>query len=119
MSHKPLGVFMTIKVNGQDMKDAVLKGEVFEMRLLELTANAMKITVQDTYGEPFNFVPRFIDVAYPNGQMVPARDSGIIVVGPHETVNATIEFREKLRLDPGVTFQLRYARRKLADIRVE
>jgi hypothetical protein len=109
---------MAIKVNGKDMKDAVIKTDQFEMLILELTPNAMKVSVKDIQGESFSFVPRFISVVYPD-KTINAKDNGIVVVPSKETVSTTVQFQEKLRMEAMMLFELRYARKKLATISVD
>ena len=110
---------MAILVNGKDMKDAVIKTENYEMKLLEFTPDGMKVSIKETYGESFNFVPRFITVVYPDTKVVAARDNGITVVHAKETVQASIQFAEKVRIERMSSFELRYARKKLAEISVD
>ena len=50
---------MALRVNGKDIKDAIIKTDQFEIRVLELTPDHLKVTVKETSGHPFNFVPRF------------------------------------------------------------
>ena len=109
---------MAIKVNGKDMKDAVIETDQFEMRILELVPESMKVTVRGIT-DSFTFVPRFITVLYPDTKVVNGKDTGIVAVRDEETVSATIQFSERLRLERMMTFELRYARRKLADISIE
>ena len=110
---------MAIKVNGKDMKDAVIKADQFEMRILELTPDAMKVSVTDIHGESFSFVPRFMTANYPDNRTVQVKDNGAYVVPARETIQATLQFAEKLRMESLMTFELRYARKKLAVISVE
>ena len=109
---------MAVRINGKDMKDAVIKTDQFEMRFLELVPDHLKVTVKETTGHPFNFVPRFFEVIYPE-KSIAAKDNGIISVGVGKTVEAVIEFREKLRIETFTMMELRYARKKLASISVE
>lgn len=109
---------MAIKVNGKDMKDAVIKTEQYDMQILDLTPDYLKVTVKDNYGEAFNFVPRFISMAYPD-KTINAKDAGIVIVGTGETKEVTISFQEKLRIEKAMTMRLQYARRKIADIAIE
>ena len=109
---------MAIKINGKDIKDAVAKADQFEMRFLELLPDHLRVSVKDSTGHPFNFAPRFVDVVYPD-KTVAAKDTGIIAVGSGKTVEALIEFPEKLRIERFLMMDLRYARKKLATIEVE
>jgi hypothetical protein len=109
---------MAVRVNGKDMKDAVLKTDQFEMRILELVPDHLRVAVKEISGHPFNFVPRFLEMIYPE-KSIAARDAGIISVGVGKTVETLVEFREKLRIETFVTMELRYARKKLASITVE
>jgi hypothetical protein len=110
---------MAILINGKEMKDAVIKTENYEMRILQLTPDLMRVSIKDIYGEAFNFVPRLVTIVYPDTKNISARDSGIIVVPRRETVQATVQFAEKLRLERMMSFEFRYARKKLADISIE
>ena len=110
---------MSIRVNGKEMKEAVIKTDQYEMRVLDLTPDAMKVSVKDINNQSFNFVPRFITVAYPDSKVITARDSGIIVVPAKQTVETTITFAEKLRMERMMSFELRYSRRRLAEISIE
>src|SRR5438876_11250159 len=109
---------MALRVNGKDIKDAIIKTDQFEMRILELTPDHLKVIVKETSGHPFNFVPRFFEMIYPE-KSIAARDNGIISVGVGKTVELVIEFQEKLRIETFVMMDLRYARKKLASISVE
>lgn len=109
---------MAVLVNGKDMKDAVIKTDQYEMKVLDLIPDSMKVSIKGA-GEPFNFVPRFITIIYPDTKVINARDSGIVVVPSKETVQTTIQFSEKLRLEKMMTFELRYARKRLAEISIE
>lgn len=109
---------MAVKVNGKDMKDAVIKTDQYEMKILEFMPDHMKASVKGTAGESFNFVPRFISVVYPD-KAIDAKDTGITVVGPGKTVESLIEFQEKLRIERFISMDLRYARKKLATIMIE
>ena len=100
------------------MKDAVLKTDQFDMRILELIPNHMKVSVKESSGHPFNFVPRFLEMVYPE-KSIPAKDTGIIALGAGKTIEQVIEFRERLRIEAFLMMDLRYARRKLATITVE
>jgi hypothetical protein len=110
---------MSIRVNGKDMKDAVIKTDNYEMRILELTPDLLRVNIKETYGESFNFVPRFITVVYPDSRVVAAKDSGIAVVPAKGSVETTVQFAEKLRLEMLMTFELRYSKKKLAEISIE
>ena len=109
---------MAVRVNGKDMKDAVLKTDQFEMRILELVPDHLRASVKDISGHPFNFVPRFLEMIFPE-KSIGARDAGILSVGAGRTVEAVVQFQEKLRIETFVTMELRYARKKLASITVE
>jgi hypothetical protein len=110
---------VAIKVNGLDMNEAVLKLEAFEIRIRELNADGLRVNVTESAGEPVNFAPRFMDVQYPNEAPIPARDTGTVFLNTGQSVDLAIRFQERLRIELFVTFQLRYARRKIADITVE
>ncbi len=110
---------MAIRVNGKDMKEAVIKTDQFEMRLLEMTSGHMKVSVKDIVGEAFRFAPRFISIAYPDTKVVNGKDSGTATVPAKQAVEVMIEFAEKLHMEPFMTFELRYARRRLAEISIE
>ncbi len=110
--------FMAIHVNGKEMKDAVIKTDQFEMRIIEMTPDHLKVTIKEISGESFNFVPRFLALVYPD-RTIDAKDSGILVVGVGKTIEPVIQFQEKIRIERLFTMQLRYARRKLADITVD
>jgi hypothetical protein len=97
------------------MKDAVIKADQFEMQILDLVPDRMRITVKESAGHPFNFVPRFFEMVYPD-KSIPARDTGIVAIGIGKSIDQTIEFREKLRIETFLTWELRYARKKLASI---
>jgi len=109
---------MAVRVNGKDMKDAVVKTDQFEMRILELVPAHLKASVKDISGHPFNFVPRFLEMIYPE-KSIAAKDTGIIGVGAGKTIETLVEFQEKLRIETFVTMEMRYARKKLASITVE
>jgi hypothetical protein len=109
---------MAIRVNGKDMADAVIKTAQFEMKILELIPDHLKLSVKGISGEAFNFVPRFLSMVYPD-RPVNAKDTGILVVGAGKTVETAIEFQEKLRIERFTNMELRYARAKLATITVE
>ena len=110
-----LGVEMGLRINGKDMKDAVLKADQFEMRILDLVPDRMKVVVKESTGHPFNFVPRFIDMAYPE-KVIAAKDTGIVSLGVGKSIEQVIEFQEKVRIEPFLMMDLRYARKKLATI---
>jgi hypothetical protein len=109
---------MGIRVNGKEMKDAVIKTDQYEMRILELTPESMKVSIRAT-GDAFNFVPRFFTIFYPDSKLVNAKDTGAIVAPAKETVQTTILFSEKLRLERMMSFELRYARKRLAEISID
>jgi hypothetical protein len=109
---------MAVKVNGKDMKDAVIKTEQFEMRILELTPDRLRVSVTATQRESFNFVPRFVSMIYPD-RTINARDAGPVAVRPKESVEVNVLFREKLRMETFMPFELRYATKKLAEISIE
>jgi len=109
---------MAIRVNGKDMKDAVLKTDQFEMRILEVVPDHVKISVKEIAGHPFNFVPRFFEMVYPE-KTINAKDTGITAVGAGKTIELIIEFQERLRIEAFLMTDLRYARKKLATISIE
>jgi hypothetical protein len=109
---------MALRINGKDMKDAVIQAGQFEMKILELTPDRLKATVKGTARDAFNFVPRFLQMVYPE-RTIDARDTGIITVGAGRTMEIVVEFREKLRIETFLIMELRYARKKLATITVE
>src|SRR2546425_12382967 len=100
---------MALRINGKDMRDAVIKTDQFEMRILELTPDHLKVSVKEISGHPFNFVPRFLELIYPE-KSIAAKDIGIMSVGAGKTAESIIEFREKLRIETFLTMELRYAR---------
>ena len=110
---------MAIMVNGKDMKVAVIKTDQFEMRLLEMTPEAMKVSVKDTTGEAFTFVPRFISIVYPDTKVVNGRDNGVSTIPSKQSVEVTVQFAEKLHMERMMSFELRYARKRLAEISIE
>lgn len=114
----PLEVDVALRINGKDMKDAVLKADQFEMRILELVPDHMKVTVKDASGHPFNFVPRFVEMVYPE-KVIAAKDTGIVAVGVGKSIDKVIEFQERLRIETFLMWDLRYARKKLGTIVVE
>jgi hypothetical protein len=109
---------MAIRINGKDMKDAVIKADQFEMKILEFIPDHVKASIKGTSGQSFNFVPRFMTMVYPD-KTIEARDTGIMVVRPGSPIEPVIQFREKLRIEAFLTMELRYARQKLASIVVE
>lgn len=109
---------MAIRVNGNDMKDAVIKADQFEMKILELIPDHLKASITSTSRQPFNFVPRFMQMVYPE-KSIDAKDTGIVVLATRETIQPVIQFREKLRIETFLTMELRYGRTKLASIVVE
>ena len=113
-----LEVEMALRINGKDMKDAVLKSDQFEMRILELIPDHMKIFVKESSGHAFNFVPRFLEIVYPE-KSIAAKDTGIVGLGVGKSVEQVIEFQERLRIETFLMMDLRYARKKLATIVVE
>ena len=112
------GVEMALRFNGKDMKDAVLKSDQFEMRILEFLPARMKVQVRESTGHAFNFVPRFLDIAYPD-KIIGAKDTGIVALGAGKSMEQVIEFQQMLRIEPFLMMDLRYARKKLATIVVE
>lgn len=109
---------MAITVNGKEMKDAVIKTDQYEMRILELLPDHLKLGIKETAGQPFNFVPRFVTLVYPEGPLN-AKDTGIIVVGAGKTIEPVIQFERKIRIETFIRMELQYARKKLATIAVE
>ena len=109
---------MAILFNGKLMKDVVLKTDQFEMRILEFLPDRMRIQVKESSGHPFNFVPRFLEIAYPE-KVIPVKDAGIVALGAGKTVEQVVQFQERLRIESFLMMDLRYARRKLATISVE
>src|SRR5678815_2285534 len=109
---------MAIRVNGKEMSEAIMKADQFEMRILEMIPDHLKVTVKEISGSAFNFVPRFLTMVYPD-RTIQAKDTGILVVGVGKTIEPVIQFQEKLRIERLFTMQLRYGRRKLADIAVD
>jgi hypothetical protein len=110
---------MAVMVNGKDMKEAVIKTDQFEMRLLDLTPDTMRVNVKDTSGEAFSFVPRFITIVYPDTKVISARDSGVSTIPSKQSAEVTIQFAEKLHMERMMSFELRYARKRLAEISIE
>ena len=109
---------VALKFNGKDMKDAVLKADQFEMRVLEFIPDRMKVQVKESTGHPFNFVPRFFEIVYPE-RTIGAKDTGIVSLAAGKTIEPIIEFRERLPIEPFLMMDLRYGRKKLATIVVE
>jgi hypothetical protein len=109
---------MAIRVNGKDMNDAVLKAEQFEMRILEFFPDRMRINVKESTGHPFNFVPRFFDILYPD-KLIAVKDTGIVALAAGKSIEQVVTFQEKLRIEPFLMFDLRYARKKLATLVVD
>ena len=109
---------MALRVNGKEMKDAVIKTDQFEMRILEFIPDHLKISVKESGGHPFNFVPRFLEMVYPE-KTIPAKDTGIVALAVGKTIEQVIEFQQRLRIEPFLMMDLRYARKKLATITVE
>jgi hypothetical protein len=109
---------VAFRVNGKDMKDAVLKTDQFEMRILEIVPAHIKVNVKESSGHPFNFVPRFLEMVYPE-KSIGAKDSGIVALAAGKSVEQIVAFQERLRIEPFLTMDLRYARKKLASIVVE
>jgi hypothetical protein len=109
---------MAIRINGKEMKDAVIQAGQFEMKILDLVPDHLKASIKGTSKDAFNFVPRFMSMVYPE-KAIDAKDTGIITVGSGKTIEPVIEFRERLRIESFISMELRYARRKLATITVE
>ena len=109
---------MAIRVNGKDMKDAVIKTDQFEMRILELIPDHIKVTVKESAGRSFNFVPRFLEMVYPD-KTIAAKDAGIVSLAAGKTMERVIEFEQRLRIEAFLMMDLRYARKKLATIMVD
>jgi hypothetical protein len=116
--HSRSVVDMAIRVNGKAMKDAVLKGDQFEMRILDFVPDRMRIQVKESTGHPFNFVPRFLQIVYPE-KVIAVKDTGIVAVDKGKTIEQAIEFQERVRIEPFLMMELRYARKKLATLEVE
>lgn len=112
---------MPIKINGKDLKDAVIKTDQFEIRISEIAGDTIKMSVKDVYGEAFTFVPRFFRVVYPDKTTIAAKDVATIPVPTSQTIEHALVFQSKLKLDKGTKFRLVYGfgDRKLADISVE
>lgn len=109
---------MAITVDGKDMKDAVIKTDQFEMRILEFVPEHLRLAIKGISDEAFNFVPRFLVMMYPD-RPLNAKDSGIVTVRPGKTIQAVIEFEERLRIERFLRIELHYARKKLATINIE
>ena len=109
---------MAITVNGKDMNDAIIKTEQFEMRILELVPEYLKLSVKEISNHPFNFVPKFITLRYPEGPLN-AKDEGILAVHARETVEAVVHFESRIRIEKFIRFDLVYAKQKLAAIAIE
>src|SRR5881628_3293266 len=109
---------MALRINGKDMRDAVIKTDQFEMRVLELIPDHMKVSVKDISGHPFNFVPRFLEMVYPE-KTIAAKDAGIVSLAAGKTIERVIEFEQRLRIEAFLMMDLRYARKKLATITVD
>ena len=109
---------MAIRINGKDMKDAILRTDQFEMRVLEFVPERMRMEVKGISGQPFNFVPRFLEIVYPE-KSIGVKDSGIMTVGAGKAVELTVQFLEKLRIEAFLMMDLRYAKRRLGVISVE
>jgi len=114
-----LEVEMALRINGKDMKDAVLKTDQFEMRILELVPDHMRIIVKESSGHAFNFVPRFLEIVYPESKSIAAKDTGIVGIDVGKSVEQVVQFQERLRIETFLMMDLRYARKKLATIVVE
>jgi hypothetical protein len=109
---------MAVRINGKDMKDAVMKTDQFELRILEFLPDHMRVNVKEISGHPFNFVPRFFEIVYPE-RTIAAKDQGILAVAAGKSVEQIVEFQEKLRIETFLMMDLRYARKKLATITIE
>ena len=110
---------MAIMVNGKDMKVAVIKTDQFEIRLLEMTPDGITIRVNSTTGEAFSFAPRFMSIIYPDTKTVNARDTGVTTVPAKQAVEVRIQFAEKIHMERLMSFELHYARKRLAEISIE
>ncbi len=110
---------MAIKINGMDIKDAVIKTEQFEMRILEFLPERIRLSITDISGEPFNFVPRFFEVAYPDRTVKVRANTGIVAVGARRTVQQNFQMEERLTIQLFDQMQLRYAGKRIADVSVE
>lgn len=109
---------MALRINGKDMKDAVMKTDQFEMQILDFLPDRMRIDVKESSGHPFNFVPRFLEVVYPE-KTIGVKDTGIVGLGKGKSVEQVVMFQERLRIEPFLMWDLRYAKKKLATIVVE
>ena len=109
---------MAVRINGKDLKDAVMKTDQFELRILEFLPDHMKVNVKDISGHPFNFVPRFFEIVYPE-KTVAAKDQGIVAVAAGTSIEDVVVFQEGLRIETFLMMDLRYARKKLATITIE
>lgn len=110
---------MSIKINGVDMKDAVIKTEQFELRILEFTPERFRVSVTGTSDDPFNFVPRFLQIVYPDRTVDVRPETGVIAVRPGRTVEQTIRMEGRITIQLFDVMELRYAGKKLAEISVE
>src|SRR5215831_6054926 len=99
---------MALRINGKDMKDAVLKSDQFEMRILELVPDHMRIIVKESSGHAFNFVPRFLEIVYPENKSIAAKDTGIVGVDVGKSVEQVVQFQERLRIETFLMMDLRY-----------
>jgi hypothetical protein len=109
---------VAIRINGKDIKDVVIKADQFEMQILEFLPDHMKVNVKERTGHSFNFVPRFFDIAYPE-RVIAAKDSGIVAIDAGKSMETVISFQERLRIEPFLMMDLRYARKKLATLAVD
>jgi len=109
---------MAVRINGKDLKDAVMKTDQFELRILEFLPDHMNVNVKDISGHPFNFVPRFFEIVYPE-KTIAAKDQGTIAVAAGKSVEQVVAFQERLRIETFLMMDLRYARKKLATITIE
>jgi len=109
---------MAVRINGKDLKDAVMKTDQFELRITEFLPDHMNVNVKDISGHPFNFVPRFFEIVYPE-KTVAAKDQGTIAVAAGKSVDHVVVFQEKLRIETFLMMDLRYARKKLGTISIE
>src|SRR5262249_14864265 len=109
---------MALRINGKDIKDVVLKTDQFELRILDLIPAQMKVQVKESAGHPFNFVPQFFEMVYPE-KTIGVKDSGIVAVGVGKSLEQVLEFKERLRIETFLMWDLRYAKKKLATITVE
>src|SRR5438093_13134574 len=100
---------MALRVNGKDIKDAIIKTDQFEMRILELTPDHLKVIVKETSGHPFNFVPRFFEMIYPE-RSIAAKDAGIVTVGTGKVVEAVVESFDAKLLENFINSVIDFAR---------